>query len=238
MKKLFVFMLIVLLCKISSAEVNVVTTTTVIYDIVKEIGKDKIKADYICRGDQDPHFLEILPSYMMKLRKADIVFKIGLDLEKWLPQLIDGSRNSSLVLVDLSINIEKKDVPTGKIDASRGDIHPSGNPHYWLDPENVKIMASEICNTLSDFDPANAEYYKKNREQYIIKLDQKISDWMKVMQPLKGKDLIFFHSSWTYFTSRFGINTAGYVEPKPGIQPTPSHNAEIINIIKKKKIKM
>src|SRR5690606_36692188 len=114
---------------------------------------------------------------MMKLRKADIVFKIGLDLEKWLQQLIDGSRNSSLVLVDLSINIEKKDVPTGKIDSSRGDIHPSGNPHYWLHPENVQIMDSEMCNTLSDVYSANAQYYNKNPDQYIIKTYQKISDW-------------------------------------------------------------
>lgn len=220
----------------TSAQLNVVTTTSTIYDLVKEIGNEKVKVDYLCRGDQDPHFLEVKPSYMLKLRKADMLFKIGLGLEMWAQQLIDGSRNSNLEIIDLSSDITKKDVPGGKVDASQGDIHLYGNPHYWLDPENVKIMAKEIYEALSNKDPENSSFYKKNYEDYSKILDAKISEWKKKMYPLKDQQIVFFHASWVYFAERFGIKIAGYIEPKPGITPTPSHNAEVINLIKKNTI--
>lgn len=238
MKKTYLSALIILFSTLALAEVKVVTTTTVIYDLVKEIGKEKVKVDYLCRGDQDPHFLEILPSYMLKLRNANLVFKIGLGLEMWLQQLIDGSRNNKLKLIDLSTDIEKKEVPTGKIDASQGDIHPYGNPHYWLDPENAKIMVKNICEALSDESPENAQYFKKNLNDYISKLDTKIVEWKSKLSGLKGKSIITFHKSWVYFVDRFGLKITGYVEPKPGIPPTPSHNAELISEIKRSNIKL
>ena len=238
MKKIVLIALISLFNTISFAEIKVVTTTTVIYDLVKEIGKEKVKVDYICRGDQDPHFLEILPSNMLKLRNAELVFKIGLGLEMWLQQIIDGSRNDKLKLIDLSKDIEKKEVPTGKIDASQGDVHPYGNPHYWLDPENAKIMAKNICEALSDESPDNAEYFKKNLDDYTAKLNSKIVEWKTKMSNLKGKPIITFHKSWVYFVEKFGIKVVGQVEPKPGIPPTPSHNAELVNEIKKTGVKI
>lgn len=231
--------LILLLISISSyAQIKVVTTTTVIYDLVKNVGGDKVEVDYISRGDQDVHFLEILPSYMMKLRKADIFFQIGLQLEMWAPQLVDGSRNSSLKIVYLSDAITPKEIPTTKIDASQGDVHPQGNPHYWLDPYNAKSMAEVIYLELALSSPENGQYFKKNLDNYLAKLDKKIAEWQDKMDHLKQKEMIFFHSSWIYFTDRFGIKIAGYVEPKPGIPPTPSHNAEIIRIIQQKNIKL
>jgi zinc/manganese transport system substrate-binding protein len=238
MKKIVLIALISLFSTISFAEIKVVTTTTVIYDLVKEIGKEKVKVDYICRGDQDPHFLEILPSNMLKLRNANLVFKIGLGLEMWLQQIIDGSRNDKLKQIDLSTDIEKKEVPTGKIDASQGDIHPFGNPHYWLDPENAIIMAKNICEALSDESPENAEYFKKNLNDYLTRLDSKIGEWKSKLSGLKGKPIITYHKSWVYFADRFGIKVAGQVEPKPGIPPSPSHNAELISNIKKSNIKI
>ena len=238
MKKIVLIALISLFSTISFAEIKVVTTTTVIYDLVKEIGKEKVKVDYICRGDQDPHFLEILPSNMLKLRNANLVFKIGLGLEMWLQQIIDGSRNDKLKQIDLSTDIEKKEVPTGKIDASQGDIHPFGNPHYWLDPENAIIMAKNICEALSDESPENAEYFKKNLNDYLTRLDFKIGEWKAKLSGLKGKPIITYHKSWVYFADRFGIKVAGQVEPKPGIPPSPSHNAELISNIKKSNIKI
>ena len=235
MKKIILLALFFIF-NITFAQVNVVTTTSTIYDIVKEIVKDKVEVYYLCRGDQDPHFLEIKPSYMMKLRKADILMKIGLGLEMWAQQLIDGSRNSKLEVIDLSIDISKKEVPTGKVDASQGDIHPYGNPHYWLDPENIKVMAKEIYEALSNKDSENSSFYKKNYEAYSKKLDSKISEWKNKMSGLKDRPIVFFHASWIYFADRFGIKIAGYVEPKPGITPTPSHNADVINLVKKNKI--
>lgn len=238
MKNISLYALILLFNTLAFAEVKIVTTTTVIYDLVKEIGKEKVKVDYICRGDQDPHFLEILPSNMLKLRNADLVFKIGLGLEMWLQQIIDGSRNDKLKLIDLSKDIEKKEIPTGKIDASQGDIHPYGNPHYWLDPENVKIIAKNIYDALTNESPENSEYFKKNLNDYISRLDSKITEWKTKMSGLKGKPIITFHKSWVYFADRYGIKVVGQVEPKPGIPPTPSHNAELISDIKKSNVKI
>jgi zinc/manganese transport system substrate-binding protein len=233
-----IFISIFFLLTTTLAQVKVVTTTTVIYDLVKNVGGDKVEVDYLSRGDQDVHFLEVLPSYMMKLREADIFFQIGLQLEMWAPQLVDGSRNSSLKIVYLSDAITPKEVPTTKVDASQGDVHPQGNPHYWLDPYNAKSMAEVIYLELTLSSPENESYFKKNLDAYLKKLDNKIIEWEDQMSKLKNNEIIFFHSSWIYFADRFGIRIAGYVEPKPGIPPTPSHNAEIIQLIKKKNIKL
>jgi zinc/manganese transport system substrate-binding protein len=238
MKKLLILNVVLLFSINSFAEIKVVTTTTVIADIVKNIGGDKVSVDYLCRGDQDPHFLEVLPSYMLKLRKADLVIKIGLDLEKWLPQLIDGSRNENLKLIDLSVNIPKKEVPTTKVDASQGDVHPYGNPHYWLDPENVKLMADEIYTALADFSLQDSDYFKKNLDKYKAAIDSKLIEWSTKLSSLKQKNIITFHKSWVYFTDKFRLNVVANVEPKPGIPPTPSHDAELIQQIKKGSIKL
>lgn len=236
MKKIFA--LILLSATIAAAQIKVVTTTTVIYDLVNQIGKEKVKADFICRGDQDPHFVDVMPSYMLKLRNADLFFKIGLNLEMWSQQLIDGSRNSKIKIIDLSTEINKKEIPTGKIDASQGDIHPYGNPHYWLDPENVKVMAKEILDALSSESPKDAAFFKNNYDVFNAKLDAKINEWNSKMVSVKRKPFLFFHASWIYFAERYGIKIAGYVEPKPGIPPAPAHNAELFDIIKKSGVKL
>ena len=233
-----IFISLLLITTISLPQIKVVTTTTVIYDLVKNIGGEKVEVDYLSRGDQDVHFLEILPSYMMKLRNADIFFQTGLRLEMWAPQLIDGSRNADLKIVYLSDEISPKEVPTTKVDASMGDVHPDGNPHYWLDPYNAKIMLQEIYNELSLQSPENDKYFRSNLDNYLAKLDKKIGEWENKMSRLKQKEIIFFHSAWVYFADRFGIKIAGYVEPKPGIPPTPSHNAGIIQLIQKKNIRL
>lgn len=238
MKKLLILASLIFIATQNFGQIKIVTTTTVIYDLVKNIGGDKVSVDYLCRGDQDPHFLEVLPSYMLKLRNADLVFEIGLDLEKWLPQLIDGSRNDRLTLIDLSTDIDKKEVPTRKVDASYGDVHPYGNPHYWLDPENAKIMADEIYNTLSNFSSTDEKYFKENLDKFKKEIDSNMKIWTGKFSSLKQKNIITFHKSWIYFTDRFGLNVVGNVEPKPGIPPTPSHDAELIQLIQKSNIKI
>nr|MCS5659662.1 metal ABC transporter substrate-binding protein [Dehalococcoidia bacterium] len=125
---------------ILSAKVSVVTSTTDLADIASMIGGDRVKVVSIARGTQDPHFVEVLPSYMIKVKRADIFFKVGMELDQWAQQIIDGSRNRKLIIVDCSKDIPRLGIPEGKIDASMGDIHRYGNPHYWLDPENAKII--------------------------------------------------------------------------------------------------
>jgi zinc/manganese transport system substrate-binding protein len=236
MKKLFIILLIISV-SINFAKIKVVASTTVIYDLVKEIGKDKVTVDFIARGDQDPHFVEVLPSYMIKLRNADIFFRVGMGLEMWSNQLIDGSRNSNLKVIDLASDIDKKEVPSFKPDASYGDVHPYGNPHYWLDPKNAKIMAKEIYEALSSESNQDESYFKNNLNDFNNRIDKKLNEWSSKMSSFKGKSFIFFHASWIYFADRFGIKTVGFVEPKPGIAPSPSHNAELIQLIKKQGIR-
>ncbi len=237
MKNKLMVLMILFSSNIIFPQIKVVASTTVIYDLVKEIGKDKVKVDYIARGDQDPHSVEVLPSYMLKLRNADIFFKIGMSLELWADQLVDGSRNTNLKIVELSQDIDKKEVPTFKPNASYGDVHPYGNPHYWLDPENAKIMAIEICNSLSEESEKDKDYFKKNLDDFNSRIDKKMLEWNNKMAEVKSKPFIFFHASWIYFADRFGIKIAGYVEPKPGISPSPAHNAELVQLIKSKGIK-
>ena len=238
MKK-FVLVIIILFSHVLLAdEIRVVTTTTVIYDLVKNNGGNKVEVDYLSRGDQDVHFLEILPSYMMKLRKADLFFKIGFELELWSYQLVDGSRNSDLVIIDLSAAITPKEVPTTKVDASQGDIHPFGNPHYWLDPDNSKIMANEIYDALSAQSPEDEQYFKSNLDDYIAELEKKIVEWENKMLELEQKQVVFFHAAWIYFADRFNVKIAGYVEPKPGIPPSPKHVEQLVNTMKNNNVKV
>lgn len=236
MKKLLIILLI-FTSGLSFANIKVVASTTVIYDLVKEIGKDKVTVDFIARGDQDPHFVEVLPSYMIKLRNAEIFFRIGMGLEMWSNQLIDGSRNTKLKVVDLSTDINKKEVPNFKTDASYGDVHPFGNPHFWLDPENAKVMAHEIYETLSNESSQDEKYFKKNLDDFDARLDKKMNEWTKKMSKVSGKPIVFFHASWIYFSDRFGLKGVGFVEPKPGIAPSPSHNAELVQTIKSKGVR-
>jgi zinc/manganese transport system substrate-binding protein len=140
-------------------------------------------------------------------------------------------------VIDLSTDIDKKEVPNFKPDASYGDVHPYGNPHYWLDPENAKVMAREIYESLSSESSQDESYFKSNLDNFISRLDKKIVEWSNKMSKEKGKPFLFFHASWIYFADRYGIKIAGYVEPKPGIAPSPSHNADLVQLIKSKGIK-
>jgi zinc/manganese transport system substrate-binding protein len=232
-------MLILLLLAGSSdawATVRVVTTLSDLADLTKQIGGDRVKVDYIVRGDQNPHFVEVKPSYMIKLKSADILFMIGMELEMWAPQIVDGSRNSSLDVVDLSKEIQKLEVPS-KVDASMGDVHRYGNPHYWLDPRNIHIILSEMIAALAKVAPDDEQYFRSNADAYLKRLEPKVAEWEKKMKPFAGTKIITFHKSWSYFANWLGLVIADQVEPKPGIAPSPSHTADLIRLIREANIK-
>jgi ABC-type Zn uptake system ZnuABC Zn-binding protein ZnuA len=216
--------------------VRVVTTLSDLADLTQQVGGDRVKVDYIVRGNQNPHFVEVKPSYMMKLKSADVFFMIGMELELWAPQIVDGSRNSALDVVDLSRPISKLEVP-GKVDASQGDVHRFGNPHYWLDPRNIRTVVGEIVEVLGRAAPADEQYFRANAETYLEGLDAKIAEWESTMKPFRGSKIVTFHRSWTYFARWLGLEVAGEVEPKPGIPPSPSHTAELIQLIRTGNIK-
>ena len=219
-------------------KVRIVSSTTDIADIVKIIGGDHVTVTSIARGNQDPHYVEILPSYMLKVRKADIYFMVGMELDLWAQQIIDGSRNRKVMVVDCSVEINKMEVPTGQIDASMGDIHRFGNPHYWLDPENGKLIARIVAQKLISHDSKNADQYQANLNQFEKDLDSAILNWTKRFSDLRNKNIIFYHNSWPYFSKRFGLITVGFLEPKPGITPSPSQLNQVINQIKENEIEV
>lgn len=236
MKKYLVLFFGILLASHLSATVRIVTTLPDLADIVKQIGGDNVQVDYIVHGNQNPHFIEVKPSYMMQLRKADIFCMIGMDLEMWAQQIIDGSRNAKLLVVDCSKHISKLDVPL-KIDASEGDVHRYGNPHYWLDPRNVQYIVVDVIEALMKIDPSNTTVYKANGAAFLKRLNAKIAEWERRMKPFAGRKIITFHKSWSYFTKWLGIDVVEYIEPKPGLQPSPSHTAHLLKLVRNGDIK-
>jgi zinc/manganese transport system substrate-binding protein len=200
------------------------------------VGGDKVDVFSIAKSNANAHFVEVLPSYMIKVSRAAMYLKVGLALDQWSAEIIDGSRNDKLLIVDCSDGISVLQKPTGKVDASMGDVHPEGNPHYWLDPSNGIIIANNILAGLKKIDPSNSSYYDKNYENFKNEAEKHIVDWKSKMSKLSGKKMIGYHSSWVYFASAFNLTVAGYVEPLPGIPPTGKHLAELVDIIKRDNI--
>jgi ABC-type Zn uptake system ZnuABC Zn-binding protein ZnuA len=236
--RLIVSLVLALLGVVATAggTVRVVTSLPDLADLVRQVGGDRVQVDFIVRGNQNPHFVEVKPSYMMKLRSADIFLLIGMDLELWAPQIVDGSRNAKLEVVDLSRRIRKLEVPN-RLDASQGDVHRYGNPHYWLDPRNIRIVVEDIVVALARVSPEDEALFRANADSYLGALEKQIRRWEETMKPFTGRKIITFHKSWTYFADWLGLEVAGQVEPKPGIPPSPSHSAELIQLIRAGTIK-
>jgi zinc/manganese transport system substrate-binding protein len=221
-----------------AAKVRIASATTDLASIAQMIGGDHVDVDVICRGSNDPHFVQILPSYMLKVSRADIYLRVGMDLDFWSNQIIDGSGNGKLLVVDCSKGINRLEVPTTNVDASMGDIHIQGNPHYWLDPANGVSIAEQITEALIRVDPGNNAAYSAALDAFRNNLEERIDKWQREALKLNGAEIVMYHNSWPYFARAFGIQVAGFVEPKPGIEPTPSHTAQLIDLIKARHIKV
>lgn len=220
------------------AAVKIVASSSDLAAIATEIGGDKIEVTSIGQGKTNLHFVEMLPSYMLKVSKANLYLKIGLAMDQWADGIIDGSRNDKLVVVDCSNGVDVVDKPTGKVDASMGDVHPQGNPHYWLDPRNGQVIAKNILDGLIKADPANSSAYQANYDAFVKKLDSAWQRWSTDAAALKGTRFISYHSTWAYFSRAFGIEVAGFIEPKPGIEPTASHTSELIELMNQRQVKI
>jgi ABC-type Zn uptake system ZnuABC Zn-binding protein ZnuA len=220
------------------AQLKVVTSTTDLYDIAKEVGGNKITATHIGEGYQDPHFIEAKPSFVLQLRNADVWAFVGLDLEiGWMPLLLQGARNPKLQqgqpgYVDASRVIPVLDVGRGNVDRSQGDVHPLGNPHYWLDPENGRRIAKLFRETFSQLDSKNASFYAANEQAFDQRLDAAERSWQSDLAKIKGQPVVAWHTSWRYFAEYNGMNIVGFMEPKPGVPPSPSHLAGLIQTMK------
>jgi len=236
MKRFLIVLMTLLWAGGASSAVRIVTSLPDLADMARNIGGDRVTVDYIVQGNQNPHFVEVKPSYMMKLKKADLFMIVGMDLEMWAPQIIDGSRNSALKVVDLSRNIEKLELP-GRLDASQGDVHRYGNPHYWLDPRNARTVVEEMLTAMVEASPGDEQFFRANAAGFLRKVDGKIAEWEATMKPFAGRRIVTFHKSWGYFAKWLGIVVADQVEPKPGIQPSPGHTADLIRLVREGNIK-
>ncbi len=220
------------------AKINVVSTLSDFAAIAAEIGGERVETEAIASGRMDPHYVEILPSYMLMVRKARVFLVGGMDLEPWARGVLDGARNSNLRIVDCSANIEILEKPTGRVDMSMGDIHSAGNPHYWLDPANGIPIARTIHAALVAVDPEGSAYYDERLAAFEAALTGRIVAWKARMEPFAETELVYFHNSWPYFNAAFGLDAAGFVEPKPGVDPSPGHKARIIELIQERGIRV
>jgi len=223
---------------LASAKVNVVSSISTLGSLAKEVGGDRVSVESLSKGYQDPHFVEPKPSLMLTLNKADLLLHVGLELEiGWLPPLVLGSRNPKIQNgepgnLDCSQAIPVLDVPTTKVDRSMGDIHPQGNPHYWLPPANAKLLAKEIAQRLEQIDSAGKAEYEKNLAAFDAKVDAKEKEWAPLVAKMKGAKVATYHKSWSYVSQWLGMTEIGYVEPKPGIPPDPEHLVRLIQEMK------
>jgi ABC-type Zn uptake system ZnuABC Zn-binding protein ZnuA len=228
----------------AAAALKVITSTQDLASIVQEVGGDKVTVESIAKGYQDPHFVEAKPSYILKLHSADLLVVVGRELEiAWLPALMTQSRNAKIQpgspgYLDASLNAKILDIPTGQITRAMGDVHPSGNPHYWLDPGNGRRIAQAVRTRLSELSRADAGYFDQRYADFDKRLAQAESRWKAATAPYQGRKIVTYHRSWTSFAEAFGLNVIGYVEPKPGIPPSPSHTLALQEEMKRQNVRI
>jgi zinc/manganese transport system substrate-binding protein len=238
---LFTILLMATAANAAKAQIKVVTTLPDLASITKQVGGDKVDVFSIAKGYQNPHFVDPKPSFIVKLSRADMFVTVGLDLEiGWAPSLLESSRNSDIQkgspgYVDASEGISLLQVPS-TVSREEGDIHAYGNPHYWLDPLRGKQIAKNIHDHLVAVSSENEAVFNKNLQAFNEKIDRKMEEWTRKMAPYKGTAIIAYHNEWVYFEKRFGLNIVAFLEPKPGIPPTPSQLGKVIQTIRSEDI--
>lgn len=225
-------------------KLRVVTSTTDLMALSKEVGGPLVSVESIAQGYQNPHSVDLKPSYMLKLSKADAFMVVGLDFDLvWAQQIIEGSRNPGIYrgapgYVDVSRGVPLLESPHQKVSRAEGDIHVFGNPHYWLDPQNAKIIVRNIAEGLARVSPRDADAFRRNAARYSAEIDRQMKGWLEQMRPFRGAKIVAYHNSWPYFARRFGLRVVDFVEPKPGIAPSPAHIAKLIDLMKREQVKV
>jgi zinc/manganese transport system substrate-binding protein len=228
----------------AQGKLNVITTTEDLASIAREVAGDRASIESLARGYQDPHYVEPKPSFILKLQKADVLIAVGRELEiGWLPPLIQQSRNARIQpgaegYLDASLHAEILEIPQGQLTRAMGDVHPLGNPHYWLDPENGKRIAKDEADKFSQLRPNDRAYFEQRLADFTTRLDAAEKRWLAMMAPYRGTKVVTYHRSFPNFAKRFGLDIIGYVEPRPGIPPTPQHTLDLINEMKRQNVKL
>jgi len=226
----------------ADAKIKVVTTLPDFAALAREVGGDKIEVSAMAKPTEDPHFVDARPSFVVQLRSADVLIDGGAELEiGWLPPLLQNARNPKIEIgkpgrVQASQGIRLMNVPA-EVTRAAGDVHALGNPHFMTDPIIAKTVALHIAQSFAAVDAPNAAFYDANYKKFEATINAKLQEWGTAMLPFKGQSVVAYHDSWVYFAHRFGLNIDIFLEPKPGIPPSPSHLAEVIEKMKAQKIK-
>jgi ABC-type Zn uptake system ZnuABC Zn-binding protein ZnuA len=222
---------------LATAQLRVVATTPDLAAVAKEIGGDRVNVVALAKPTEDPHFVDAKPSFIVTLNRADALIEGGAELELgWLPPLMENARNGKIAAgapghIVASEGIRLLEIPTS-FDRSKGDIHSLGNPHFMIDPVNVKTVARNIANHLASIDPKSAAIYNANLAKFDSKLDARQAEWQKELAPYRGAKIVTYHRDFVYLAQRFGLNVVDELEPKPGIAPSPAHLAQVIGEMK------
>ena len=218
------------------AKLRVAASTNDLASIATSVGGDQVEVFAIARPSSDPHRIEALPSYMVKVSRAQVYLKVGLGLDQWAEAIVDGSRNSSVQIVDCSRDVRVLEKPTGKVDASMGDVHPDGNPHYWMDPRNGGVVARNIAEAFAKADAGNAGQYRTRAEAFAMDCDASWEKNTAMAKKLASHAVFTYHRSWSYFADAFGFEVVNTVEPVPGIPPTARHLQELVDQAKARRV--
>ncbi|HEX3818204.1 MAG TPA: metal ABC transporter substrate-binding protein [Chthoniobacterales bacterium] len=226
----------------AQAKINVVATLPDFAAVARVVGGDYVDVTSLAKPTEDPHFVNARPSFVVKLREADVLVDGGAELEiGWLPPLLQNARNPKIEIgqpgrVQASQGIRLMEVPA-QLSRAAGDVHAAGNPHFMVDPIIAKAVAAHIASAFATVDPARAAAYQTNEKQFENTLNAKLQEWGAKLLPYRGQSIVAYHDSWVYFAHRFGFKIDIFLEPKPGIPPSPSHLAEVIAEMKAQKIK-
>jgi zinc/manganese transport system substrate-binding protein len=224
-------------------KIRVVATIPDLKALTDEVGGDLVEVESLARGTQNAHELEIRPSLMLKLRRADVLVENGLELDSWAEVAVQGANNAKIARgapgrVDASRGIQVLDVPATRVDRSMGDVHPLGNPHYSLDPGMAPIITQNIVDGLARFAPERRVAFEKNRQAFLARLDEAMARWSRALEPLKGAKVVVYHPQWIYVLNRFGLIQAATLEDRPGIPASPAHLAHVIRQMKEERIRV
>jgi zinc/manganese transport system substrate-binding protein len=227
----------------AAAKTRVVTTTTDLKALTEAVGRDLVEVDALARGSQNAHDLEVRPSLMVKVRRADLLVANGLDLDQWVEIVVRGANNPSVLFgapgrVDASAGIMVLEAPSTRVDRSMGDVHPFGNPHYTADPGMAPLVTTNILEGLARVAPQHRATFERNRQEFLARLAQAMTRWSAELAAFKGAKVVVDHNMWPYFLTRFGLVQVGTIEERPGIPATPGHLTKLIALMKEQKIRV
>lgn len=224
------------------AKLRVVATVPDLAAIAQAVGGSHVAVKSLATPQQDPHFVDARPHLMLALNRADLLLIMGVDLEVgWLPVLLTGARNARIQIgnpgyLDCSTVVALKDVPKIRIDRSQGDLHPGGNPHYLINPDNAARVAQAIAKRFIQLDPPQAQSYETNLAHFTKQLSSAKQRWLAALQPFSNTAFVSYHKAWVYFAAWTSLKVVGYLEPKPGLPPNPAHLLRLIQQIRRQKV--